>query len=265
MIHDDALSACLADSVPGLRSAVLFGSCLSPATRKPTSIPDVFAFVDDLDAALAALVVSPLARRLARRLPPATLALEAGGRTVAKINLATPAAVADSLRRLPDLSLAGRLSKKTRLLFHHDAVPRVELTRILEGAADAMARTALLALPRRASLEEAVRRCFALSYSAELRPEGPAQIAARFAAFSDEYHARYEPRLIATAAARGVEVGQGELVDRRPTGVRLGERWALNALLWRGRLRSLARWSREPFLYRGWFPYLVGKLRRAWA
>jgi hypothetical protein len=263
-MNDDALAACLADAVPGLRSAVLFGSCLSPATRKPSSIPDLFALVDDLDPALAALGVGPVGRRLARRLPPATLALEAGGAAIAKINLATPAAVAETLARLPDLSLAGRLSKKTRLVFHHDAVPRAELGALLDGAAAAMAGTALLGLGRRTPLSQAARRCFALSYQAELRPERPAQIDARYQAFAAEYQARFGARLVRLAPDRGIDVADGQLVDDRPERVRRAERRALAALLWRGRLRSVIRWTREPLLYRGWFPYLVGKLRRAW-
>jgi hypothetical protein len=264
-MDDESLAACLAGGVPGLRSAVLFGSCLSPATRKATSIPDVFALVDDLDPALAALGLSPLARRLARRMPPATLALEGRGGPLAKLNLATPPAVAGALHRLPDLSLAGRLAKKTRLLYHRDAVPHAELDTILASATAAMARTTLFDLPRRISLAAAAERCFALSYRAEVRPERRAQIEARFAAFAGEYRARYGAALAAAAEAHGLDVVGDELVDDRPERLRRRDRRALASLLWRGRLRSLVRWSREPFLYRGWLPYLVGKLRRAWA
>src|SRR5205814_6941264 len=98
-----------------------------------------------------------------------------------------------------------------------------------------------------------------------LRPERPAHLAARFEAFADHYRQRYQPRLMAAAQVRGIEVMDGALVDRRPAVIRRREARALAALLWRSRLRSLARLGREPFLYRGWFPYLVGKLRRAWA
>jgi hypothetical protein len=268
MNDDVTLSACLQLAVPGLRAAVLFGSTLSSATRKPGSIPDVFALVEDLDQALARFGVSRLGRRLARGLAPATIALGAevsGGPTIAKLNLATPAQVADALVRLPDLSLAGRLAKKTRLLLARDDRTRAELSGLLEGASDAMARVATLGLPRALTLEEASRRCFALSYRAELRPERRSQIDARFDAFADEYRQRYQPRLAAEARARGIDVIDDSMVDRRPDDVRAREARALARLLWRGRLRALARWGREPLLYRGWFPYLVGKLRRAWA
>ena len=70
-----------------------------------------------------------------------------------------------------------------------------------------------------------------------------------------------EPRRVRAVKLCAPEV----MVDRRPDDVRAREARALARLLWRGRLRALARWGREPLLYRGWFPYLVGKLRRAWA
>ena len=262
----EALAATLRRAVPGLRSAVLFGSTLSPATCKPTSIPDVFALVEDLDEALAGLGVSPLGRRLARGLAPITVALgaEIAGRTIAKLNLATPAQVRDALARPRDLSLAGRLAKKTRLMVVRDGFAGAELASLLDGAVEAMAGAATLGLPRQLTLDEAARRCFALSYRAEPRPEGTAQIAARFDAFAAEYHERYQPRLAAIAAERGIEVIEGALIDGRPEAVRRRERRALSRLLWQSRLRALLRWGRQPLLYRGWFPYLVGKLRRAW-
>jgi hypothetical protein len=267
VIDEDALAVVLRAAVPGLRAAILFGSCLSPATRKPSSIPDVFALVDDLDAALAAFGLPWIARRVARRMPPATIVLGADGArgpAIAKLNLATPAAVADTLERLPDLSLAGRLAKMSRALVHRDPEARVELGGLLERAASVMARTTILGLPRRVSLAAASRACFALSYRAELRPERAAAINARYDAFADVYRARYEPLLAVAGRARNLRIDGDSLVDERDERVRHCDQRALAWLLWRGRVRSLLRWSREPLLYRGWLPYLVGKLRRAW-
>jgi hypothetical protein len=112
------------------------------------------------------------------------------------------------------------------------------------------------------SLEEASRRCFALSYRAEPRPEGAAQIAVRYRAFAGDYRARYGPPLMSAARARGIDVVGGCLVDTRPAAVRGRDAGALARLLFRSRIRTLARWSRQLFVYRGWLPYLVGKLRR---
>ena len=126
-----------------------------------------------------------------------------------------------------------------------------------------MARATTLALPRVVSLEEASRRCFALSYRAEPRPESAAQIAARYQAFAADYRARYGPRLVAAARARGIDVAGDSLVDRRPASIRRRDARVLTRLLLRSRARTLLRWSRQLLVYRGWLPYLVGKLRRA--
>jgi hypothetical protein len=120
----------------------------------------------------------------------------------------------------------------------------------------------VLALPRVVSLAEASRRCFALSYRAEPRPETEARVAERFRAFAAEYRAAYAPRLASAALARGIDVTDGCLVDRRPDSVRRRDARALARLLTRSRARALARWARQLFVYRGWLPYLAGKLRR---
>jgi phytoene dehydrogenase-like protein len=182
--------------------------------------------------------------------------------TLAKVNLISLAAARASFVRPDDLSLAGRLAKKTRLLYLRDDRARDDAAALLAAAADVIALAATLALPRVVSLEEASRRCFALSYQAEPRPETAAQIAARYQAFAEDYRARYEPRLAAAARARGIDVAGDSLVDRRPTSIRRLEARVLAWLLLRSRARTLARWSRQLLVYRGWLPYLVGKLRR---
>jgi hypothetical protein len=253
--------------VPGLRAVLLFGSTLAHETRSATSIPDLVAIVEDVDDALAAFDVAPFARQFARSLPPITVALRAPGaaETLAKVNLISFAAARAAFARPDDLSLAGRLAKKTRLLWARDARAHDETAALLAEAADVMARATTLALPRVVSLEDAIRCCFALSYRAEPRPENAAQIASRYQAFAADYRARYGPRLVSAAAARGIELGGDSLVDRRPASVRRRDARALARLLFRSRARALVRWSRQLLVYRGWLPYLAGKLRRSWA
>jgi hypothetical protein len=38
---------------------------------------------------------------------------------------------------------------------------------------------------------------------------------------------------------------------------------ALDGLLRRSRARAVLRWSRQLLVYKGWLPYVLGKLRRA--
>jgi hypothetical protein len=264
MTDPATLARRLARDVPGLRAVLLFGSALAPEIRRSTSIPDLVALVDDLDAALVAFDLTPLARRLAHLFPPITVALREPGAadTVAKVNLISFGAARASFVRPDDLSLAGRLAKKTRLLYLRDDRARDDTAALLAAATDVMALATTLALPRVVSLEEASRRCFALSYQAEPRPESAAQVAARYQAFAADYRERYGPRLAATARARGIDVAGDHLVDQRATSIRRLEARVLAWLLFRSRARTLARWARQLFVYRGWLPYLVEKLRR---
>ena len=181
------------------------------------------------------------------------------------MNLISFAAARAAFARPDDLSLAGRLAKKTRLLHARDDRARDDTAALLAEATDVMARATTLALPRVVSLEDAIRHCFALSYRAEPRPEKPAQIASRYQSFAADYRARYGPRLVAAAHARGIELVGDSLVDRRPAAHRRRDARALTRLLFRSRARTLLRWSRQLLVYRGWLPYLTGKLRRAWA
>ena len=234
-----------------------FGSCLSETTARPGSVPDLLALVPSVDAALAALGAGRLVRRAARVLPPATVAL-----ADAKLNLVTPGEAAAALATLPDLYLAGRLGKRTLLL---DATPegRAIADALAHAAARAMAGAALLGLPRRVPLAAVVRRCLALSYEAEVRPEPPAKVDALLAAAPAHHEARYLPLLRALAASRGLALEDGVLVDVRPALVRAAERLALARLLARGKARAVARWPKQLLLYDGALAYVAGKLRRS--
>jgi hypothetical protein len=250
----------------GLRSLTLFGSCLAPTTRRPGSIPDLFALVDDLDVALTQEGIGPVARAAARFLPPATVALRDRGRrdAVAKLNLVEPATVERELRAPRDLYLAGRLGKHTRTLWVRDEACARELYGLLGAAATTIVEVVLNGLGPRCALEVAVRRCVAISYAAEVRPESPAKIEALHRAFAAEYDARYRPLLVAHARARGLVVEGDDLVDHRAPEAALVALRDRDALLSRSRIRSVARWPKQAMLYRGWLPYLAGKLRRAW-
>jgi hypothetical protein len=249
----------------GLRALILFGSCLAPATRRTGSIPDLFALVDGLDAALRNEGVGPIGRFAARFLPPAIVALrEPGSReTLAKLNLVEPGMVESALRAPRDLYFAGRLGKHTRTLWARDETCEREVGALLGAAAELIVETVLSGIGPRCSLEAAVRQCVAISYAAEVRPERPEKIAALQSAFAAEYDARYLPLLAERALARGFTVEDGDLVDGRDPRLALAERRAREALLSRSRVRSVARLPKNALLYRGWLPYIVGKLRRA--
>ena len=181
------------------------------------------------------------------------------------MNLISFAAARAAFARPDDLSLAGRLAKKTRLLHARDDRARDDTAALLAEATDVMARATTLALPRVVSLDEASRHCFALSYRAEPRPEKAAQIASRYQAFAADYRARYGPRLVAAARARGIDSSATASSTAAPPPVRRRDARALARLLLRSRARTLAPLvAPAPRLPR-LAAVPAGKLRRAWA
>jgi hypothetical protein len=249
---------------PDLRALALFGSCLSPRTRRAGSIPDLFASVDDLDGVLGRLGVGVLGRWAARVLPPITLAFRGpGGTPLAKLNLIDPTTLAAALAARRDLYLAARLGKRVELAYARDAVCHDELEVAQSLAARTMAEVALLGRPRRWSRQHAIERCVTVSYEAEPRPETPTKVRALFDAFAAHYVARFGALVDAVAAERGLVLVDDAFVDERSSAVRAREARSLRRLLFRSRLRMMARWPKQALVYRGWLPYLVQKIRRA--
>jgi hypothetical protein len=228
-----------------------YGSTLSPLTRKRDSRPDHFAIVSDLGAALRELGHPLLARVAKRMIQPITVAHDGG-----KLSLITREAARRELGR--DLYLAGRLSKKLQL--HHG-----DIAELIEEAAHIVVEISALDLPRQISIEEAVLRCLAISYRAEVRPENERKPRALYDAFPDFYLARFAPLVEAHARSRGLEVIRGSLIDRRASTVRSAEAKELHRYLLRCRWRSVARWPQQLMIFRGSIGYVLTKLRRSWA
>ncbi len=231
-------------------SIFTYGSTLSPITRRPDSRPDHFAIVPDVPTALRELGHPLLARVAHRLIAPITIAH--GG---AKLSLITRAQARREL--LNDLYLAGRLSK--RLDIHHG-----DISDLVDEAARIVVEISALDLPRQISLEEAVVRCLAISYRAEVRPESAEKPWRLFDAFPDFYLRRFVPLVEAHARARGIEVARGSLYDRRAATVRAREAAELRGFLRRCRWRSMLRWPQQLVVFRGSIGYVLTKLRRSW-
>jgi hypothetical protein len=120
-------------------------------------------------------------------------------------------------------------------------------------------------MPRRHPVGEAVLGCLALSYRAEVRPEGPQKVRALYESFSDYYDARFAPLLINAAARRGIrhDPAVGLFIDERDERVRQKERAEVLRILRKSRLRAVLRWPKQALVYRGWLTYVIDKRRRA--
>lgn len=269
----DLTALCRRDIGPGLRVLVLFGSRL-PQRNDPNDsrdgamgLPDLLAILDD--GTLAAMLKRHrkpwLLRWAARHLQPTTLALRNGDTIVAKLNLIERGALWRDLRRLPDLYLAGRISKALQPLYSRDAHSLRDVQDAAHLAAQRIADWVLRDIHHRVSIDDAVARCVGLSYRAELRPEGPRKLQALRAQHSDFFRARFTPPLQEQATCWTIhfDADRGLLRDVRGPITRLRDRWAVQALLGRSRLRSIARWPKQMLAYDGWWPYVKDKLRRA--
>ncbi|MFO0578004.1 MAG: hypothetical protein U1A78_28675 [Polyangia bacterium] len=261
---------------PSLQALLLFGSCLSAGLRQPGSIPDLLALVDDLDAALRHLGCGRLQRALGRTLPPLTLALvdpraaACRGVVLAKLNVVTMAtaqrAVA-GLPDLPDLYLAGRLSKPVALLVARDAHGARAAAALHRDALEQLIDRTLRGLARDTRLVDAVDAVIGLSYRGEVRPEGAEKIAALRRSFPDFYQYAVPAVIAARAAACGftlapLEPDHALLRDGRTAAQRRQDRRAVARLLRRSRWRAVLRWPRQLVVYRGALGYVLGKLMR---
>lgn len=256
---------------PALQALLLFGSCLSPELRQPGSIPDLLALVDDLDAALRGLGCGALTRVLGRTLPPITLALADPARDraiAAKLNLISSEAARRSIAALPDLYLAGRLSKPVALLWSRDASSADAARALHKEALAQVIEQALRGLRGGCSMDAAVDAVITLSYRAEVRPEGPEKLQALRRGFPS-FYSRTVPAAIEAAAPRlgfmfepGPQGGAPRLRDVRDPARRAADLRALERLLRRSRRRAVLRWPRQLLIYRGAIGYVLGKLRR---
>lgn len=247
-----------------LRALIGFGSALSPRMRKQGSIPDVLAVVDDVDAALRRLGEGRLVRAMAGILPPIIVAYGDGrsGATLAKLNLIAASTALHEVRAGRDLYLAGRLSKPVALLWTRDAASGRAALELHDAAIRRVAAVTLAGLAGDVPLAEVVTRTIALSYRAELRPEGATKFAAIHAAFP-EFYLNMLPALLREEATRlGFNYDGAVLCDRRDESERARQRRGARRLLLRSRIRVVARMLRQLVVYRGALEYLRGKIRR---
>lgn len=256
---------------PSLRALLLFGSCLAPGLSQASSVPDLLAVVDDLDTALLALRCGPIVRALGRTLPPFTLAFSGPGAEPdselrAKLNLVALSTARRAIEALPDLYLAGRMSKPVALLWARDEVSAEAARSLHEDSLAAVMDRALRLCAGDRSVPDAVDAVIGLSYQAEVRPEGPEKVRALRKSF-DDFYSRIVPALLLPIAERAgfsVERSGSALLlrDGRSAERRAMDRRSVSALLRRSRLRAILRWPRQLIVYRGAVTYVLGKWRR---
>ncbi len=252
-----------------LRSLSLFGSQLwANEPHRARGIADLFAILDDgALAEAAARLGTPPRPLLLNHLPPLTLALSLPGseHARAKLNLIEISPLQRVLHALPDVYLAGRLSKPMQLYVARDATCRAEHSSLMNQAAQAISTIVLQGQRGHRTRLSVIAECALVSYRAELRPEGPRRLQTLWQRNQDALVARFEPLLLATAPTLGLRYDPGEQIffDERDRASRTRQQLAYALLLGRSRLRSLVRFPKQMLVYRGWAGYVADKLHRS--
>jgi hypothetical protein len=242
-----------------LAALIFYGSCLSEATRSPTSTPDFFVITDD--GALPAH--SRLTRLLHPLLPPASqsarLPAEPARGYFKYVYLDLAQLEALCAERPPDLFAAGRLSKRVALVFARDRLAEQRVGRALAGAVISITPIALALLPPRFDLGSCVAAAVGLSYRGEVRLEVAGKVEALIRAFPDHYQTLYRLAL-ADAADRGLVCVLDE--NCYESLLSPAQREAALRRLARSRRRAVLRWPKVLLTMEGWSEAVLQKLER---
>jgi hypothetical protein len=239
-----------------VRAVLLYGSCLWPGLRTPSSEPDFMLVVDSLTEWHGR---RPL-RILSTILPPTVLRLrdEADAERHAKLSVVSFDELASQCgRHARDLHLAGRLCKRLGLLWAFDKEARA---RVVAAQASALRTFSSLALSRLAadllSLDPFVEALLGLSCESELRVVERGEAKALFLVEREHY------RAIGRCLLGEVGAQPSDTDDRFrvPAGAAASVR-EVDRRLRRSRRRALYRLPKYLVTYDGWLDYLLGKPR----
>jgi hypothetical protein len=239
-------------------------------TRFGESVTAVLAYGSALDAArseapldfyvlvnaLAPALTSPLARFGVRILPPNVYRVvvpTADGPVACKVAILTMAAFEKGMRAFAP-HLWARFAQPVRAVHLRNADAHAIVCRALAQAAHTAAAAALPLMPPRFTAAELWTTTFALTYAAELRPEGAGRAAAIVARDEGRYRAL-------TAALLGEPAADGRFARPagRPRPIALAQ-WTLRRP-W-GKTLNALRLMKAAFTFDGGLDYAVAKIAR---
>lgn len=241
--------------------AVLFyGSCLR--SHDPTDgVVDLYALVDRY----ADVYERRLLRLANAWLAPNVFYLEAedaqGRRLRAKCAVITLDDFKCGTTRWFEAYLWGRFAQPCRLAYCRNEATRMRVHDALAGAVLSLWRTALPCLPETFEASEGWQQALALSYGAELRPEGASRPASLLAGQEAEYRARLKA---VVEVLPGLSAADGP-AEYRNTLEAAQRRRGQRAWRWRrrqGRVLHIARLMKAVVTFENGVDYVVWKLER---
>lgn len=240
------------------RAVLFYGSCLRSDALEGAML-DFYLIVSDYETAYARRWLAT-ANRL---LPPNVFPFEHEGLAAkyAVLSEADFARLASSRTR--NVSVWARFAQPSRLAWVANEVARRAIVASVAEAAPALLRAARPSLPESANALEIWRRAFALTYSAELRPERGGRADSVVDADPDRYRAFMPPALAAAdLPARLTRDGMIHFVDPlnpddRHAGAKLWSRRRRE-----GKLLNAARLLKASATFTGGIDYLAWKINR---
>lgn len=243
-------------------SIILYGSCLHPSTRKPTSTHDFYLVIDSYYNVLPGIFHS-LFNYL---LPPNVYYIYLKGEDrvfEAKYNTIT----LKHLQRETSLSAGdiftlGRFGKKLGILY---IKPGYE-SQIIDSIYNAMLTNAWLTLFKMRAeftLDEFIESLLALSYSGEVRVERDTKIQELFHAAREYYIYIYSRLLDEFSVHTGIVRKQGLKYFLRAESeeFRIWREW-VERFIRKSRRRSIMRWPKSIYTFGNYVDYLIMKVER---
>lgn len=246
-----------------LISVILYGSCLHPSTRKPTSSHDFFIILDSYRSALP----NYFHTLLNHILPPNVYYIqlkEGKGVIEAKYNTIT----LKDMERETSLSAGslftlGRFGKRLGILYIKSGYEE----RIIDCIYNAMLTNAYLTLAlvkNEFTLDEFINTLLALSYAGEVRIERDTKTQELFYASKDYYQHVYSKILKEFAIhIRNINVGgESYKLNITPEEISVWKNRVDNFIK-RSRRLSVLRWPKSIYTFGNYVDYLILKVERS--
>ena len=248
-----------------LLAVILYGSCLSPVTRRESSIYDFFLICDryrpfyrNLKLALFNYCLPP--NIFYFELPDPGLGKLAGKYSVTSL----PDFRQETSPRAHDTYHLGRFAKRVTIAYTRDEKVREALVDAVVSAMEQNLRLVLPCLPERFARDEFVTTLLGMSYRGETRVDVDTKVEELFQAEADYYRWCYRELLRAHLLERklGAEADGYYSLPGKPWRRRY-RRLAVRAHLFKTRIRTYLRWPKYIITFDNWLDYLLSKLERS--
>ncbi|GAB4290344.1 MAG: hypothetical protein Kow0090_03420 [Myxococcota bacterium] len=239
-----------------LEAVIFYGSCLSEKTRKPDSTPDFFVITADGKIANHSFFT----RLLHNFVPPNSQTARLEGGTLFKyIHLDTEQLQSATNPGMKDLFVAGRLSKRVKLVYLRDDGVKKAVVASLLNALYSILPLAFAFLPHRFSFRELLRAAVGVSYLSEWRVEAAGKIEALISA-SSEYYERLYREAAETAEERGlIKKAEDDMYEKA---LLIDAEKRAKRFMLASRIRGVLRWPKYLLTVKGWSEIIVSKIER---